>query len=241
MEYVPPINGDTGDPDRSYINANPGAGQQGSIPAAEAIEHPIREIVNVIEEAGLTPDGGDLTQLYLAIVAIIAAEVVDTDSFGNKLLHVRDEKSSGTNGGTITSGAWRTNDLNTTKTAEISGASVGSNQIVLPAGTYYAEYETQAHDSGTSNGILGFQSRLQNITDGTTAILGTNSHVNCGSDNSDGFTAQSSGRGRFTIAGTKTFEVQSRVETTSAASNALGRANSFGTEVYRDIRIWKVA
>lgn len=75
MEYVPPINGNLADPDRSYVNANPGASVEGSIPAAESIEHTIREIVNVIEEAGLTPDGGDLTQLYQAIGALIALNV----------------------------------------------------------------------------------------------------------------------------------------------------------------------
>ncbi len=67
MEYVPPINGNLADPNRSYINANPGASVEGSIPAAESIEHPIREIVNAITAAGLTPDGGDLTQLADAI------------------------------------------------------------------------------------------------------------------------------------------------------------------------------
>lgn len=69
MEYVPPINGDTGNPDRPYINANPGTGIQGSIPPAAAIEHPMREIVNAITAAGLTPDPNDLTQLGQIISA----------------------------------------------------------------------------------------------------------------------------------------------------------------------------
>lgn len=72
MEYVPPINGNLADPDRPYINANPGASIEGSIPPAEAIEHPMREILKVIVEAGLTPDGEDLTQLWQAIVALAA-------------------------------------------------------------------------------------------------------------------------------------------------------------------------
>lgn len=76
MDYFAPINGDQLDPDRPYINANPGAGIEGSWPHAKAIEGPMREIVKVITEAGLTPDGEDFTQLYVAIQALIAANVI---------------------------------------------------------------------------------------------------------------------------------------------------------------------
>ena len=73
MEYVPPINGNIADPDRPYVDANPGASIEGSIPPAAAVEHPMREILNVIVSAGITPDDADLAQLYQAIVALIAA------------------------------------------------------------------------------------------------------------------------------------------------------------------------
>lgn len=75
MQYVPPVNGDVGNPDRSYVNANVSIGLEGSIPDGRAIEHPIREIVNVIGSAGLTPDEDDLTQLDQAIDIKIAAAV----------------------------------------------------------------------------------------------------------------------------------------------------------------------
>lgn len=70
MKYVPPIGGAADDP---YIDANPGIGQDGSAVPAAAIEAPQREIQNVIEEAGLTPDDEDYTQLAAAIAALIAA------------------------------------------------------------------------------------------------------------------------------------------------------------------------
>ena len=53
-----------------------------------------------------------------------------------KLLHMRDEKANGTQGGTFTSGSWYTRDLNTVVTNEINGASLSSNQFTLPAGDY---------------------------------------------------------------------------------------------------------
>ena len=64
MKYTPPP-GST-DPDAPFVNGVPGL-QKGSPVPAEAVEHSQREIVNVIKQAGLTPDDGDLTQLHQAI------------------------------------------------------------------------------------------------------------------------------------------------------------------------------
>jgi microcystin-dependent protein len=64
MIYTPPVGGAPGDP---YIDANPGAGIDGSPVPAQAIEDPQREIAAVIVAAGLTPSAGDLTQLLQAI------------------------------------------------------------------------------------------------------------------------------------------------------------------------------
>lgn len=67
MKYWPPINGNLEDPDRPYVNANPGIGVTGSYPDARGLEHPQREILNAISDAGLVPAEGDLTQLSTAI------------------------------------------------------------------------------------------------------------------------------------------------------------------------------
>jgi len=61
------------------------------------------------------------------------------------LLHVIEEQAAGTNGhndGNFVSGAYRTRVLNKVLTNEISGASVASNQITLPAGTYFIEAQS---------------------------------------------------------------------------------------------------
>lgn len=67
MLYNPPIGGASNDP---YVDANPAGGVQGSPVPAAAIEHPMREIINVITAAGLTPNAADLTQLKQAIQRI---------------------------------------------------------------------------------------------------------------------------------------------------------------------------
>lgn len=72
MKYVPPLGGAANDP---YINENGGAGIDGSTVSAQAIEHPLREIVNAIIAGGLTPDENLLTQLTTAI-GNLAADAV---------------------------------------------------------------------------------------------------------------------------------------------------------------------
>jgi hypothetical protein len=84
MKYVPPIGGAEGD---SYVDANPASGVQGSPVPAAAIEHAMREVVEVITAAGLTPDEEDLTQLRQAIAAMIAAGVPDLSAL---LAHLSD-------------------------------------------------------------------------------------------------------------------------------------------------------
>ncbi len=65
MKYVPPLNADN--EQAPYINGDPSTGQEGSRVPAKAIEHPQREIIQAIKDAGLTPDADDLTQLSKAI------------------------------------------------------------------------------------------------------------------------------------------------------------------------------
>lgn len=55
-------------PNGSYVNGDPSVGRAGSIPPAESIEYPQREIVYLISDAGLAvPDDGDLHQLAKAV------------------------------------------------------------------------------------------------------------------------------------------------------------------------------
>lgn len=68
MQYVQPVGGLANDP---YVDANPGAGQEGSPVPAAAIEHPMRELVALITDAGLVPSGASLTQVGTAIKTLL--------------------------------------------------------------------------------------------------------------------------------------------------------------------------
>lgn len=72
MKYNPPAGSQ--DPDAKYVTGQPGKVRGSAVPA-EAVEHPQREIVEVIRQAGLTPSGEDLGQLYEAILKIIGVQV----------------------------------------------------------------------------------------------------------------------------------------------------------------------
>jgi len=76
MKYVQPL--DQTNPNAGYEDYNPSLGEsEGSVVPGKAIEHPMREIVNVITAAGLIPSGNDLTQLQRAIEIIVEKKIND--------------------------------------------------------------------------------------------------------------------------------------------------------------------
>ena len=152
--------------------------------------------------------------------------------FGGQLFHVSDVKSAGTHGGASSSGSWLTRTLNTSVTNEITSASLASNQITLPAGTY----QIFAVCVFEADGII--KARFRNVSDNTTVCasmngLGGSAAVPIG-QNLPLYT-------RMTIASSKVFELQYRV-TASIGSTGLGRASNFGeSEIYSNVLIWKIA
>ena len=53
-------------------------------------------------------------------------------AFESALIHIQDQKTAGTNGGSAGDNATVTRDLNTVLTNEVTGASLSSNQVTLP-------------------------------------------------------------------------------------------------------------
>lgn len=149
------------------------------------------------------------------------------------VLVLQDQKSSGTAGGTFTAGAWHTRDLNTEVLDEI-GSTLSSNQFTLPAGTYeiYSEHATAF--------VLCHQAKLYNVTDASDTIMGTMTSSSAASGSPQATGTNATVVGKFTIAGTKTFEIRHRCESTRSG-DGFGNAGSFGTEIYSTVMIRKVA
>ena len=146
--------------------------------------------------------------------------------FESQLLHVRDEKSQNTASQSISAGD-NVRELNTVKTNEITGASLSSNQITLPAGTYYIQARQSLINTGLS------QSKLKNATDSSDIFRGSSMNVG-GSEDKPHDTWLF---GRFTISASKAIEVIAQAE----SSGNGGSKTNLGTEVFTDVQIWKVA
>ena len=146
-------------------------------------------------------------------------------------LNYQDQKAQNTHGGTFTSGAWRTRDLNTEVTDTHSYGTLGSNQITLAAGTYRIKATAPAF------GVNQHQTRLQNVTDGTTVLTGTSEYSN--STAGSGSPSRSIVEGQFTIGASKALELQHQCNATHA-TDGFGTASNFTTEVYTIIELWRV-
>ena len=176
---------------------------------------------------------GSLTDAGSAnVAALIQATTgkLDTSRFetSQQIMHVRDEKPTGTAAGTFTAGAWRTRDLNTVKTNTIPGASLANNQITLPAGTYDILAGAAAvQTSGNTAQIV--------TSTGQTLLVGINSYARV--DNSAFCLAPVSGR--IILSQTTILELQHR----SISTGYLGNANSIAgiPEIYAEVFIRRIA
>lgn len=168
----------------------------------------------------------DATTLFRVVYfkADGTAVVSSSTQTSEPYIYIRDEKANTTDAGTSTGAAWNTRVLNT-KVSDVSGlASIAANQITLAAGTYRV-FATAPSYAADRNKL-----RLRNITDTTTTIIGVSNYATGG---------QSTLSGRFTIAGSKTFELQHFFEI-GTATIGLGPATSSGeTEIYASIEFWK--
>jgi len=92
---------------------------------------------------------------------------------GLKKAVIYDQKPAATQGGTFTSGAWRTRDLNTIE-GDTGVVSISSNQFSLQAGSYMIYATAPARD------VDQHQTRLYNVTTSSVAAVGTAEKVSKG-------------------------------------------------------------
>lgn len=143
----------------------------------------------------------------------------------------RDEKTTGTNGGTFTSGSWTTRTLNTTLVTSGSEATLASNQITLYAGSYWMLCRTPAFRVDEN------QSRLYNVSDSSVVVYGTSAY-NKHSDS--GTVSDSIINYKFTIASTKTFQIEHKCGDTQTITG-FGLATGLSSvEVYTEVTIMKL-
>lgn len=182
-----------------------------------------------------TPDE-NITILYRYAGNVYAKDDTDTvyqldqpGSTAASYARIADQKAQHDDGGSITSGAWRTRTLNTTETDDDSITSLSSNQITLQAG----EYRIHAIAPGFGVGLHNL--RFQNVTDATTAVYGISSYCNAQNVNFAHL------YGEFTLAGQKTFELQHRVSVSQSGDGAGVGAGFADVERFAVVELWKVS
>jgi len=147
------------------------------------------------------------------------------------LYYVRDEKASGTDGGSSSADTTSTRTLNTEKVTNITGASLSSNQVTLPAGSYWMEGSAPGRRVGKHKALI------YNVTDSSVALVGTS-----GQNPGNGYISNMSFvRGLVTITSQKVFELR-HYTALAAAGTGFGQSTGMGeVEVYSELLIRRVA
>ena len=142
---------------------------------------------------------------------------------------IGDQKGTNTAGGSSTSGAFYTRDLNTEFADDDNIVSISSNQFTLQAGTYLIKASAPAYKAARH------QILIWNATDSTGSV-GTSEY--CGS--SESVQSRSFAVARFTIGAAKAFEIRHRVGS-SLATYGLGIASNYDllNSIYTVVEIYK--
>ena len=141
-----------------------------------------------------------------------------------------DQKGNTVEGGTFTSGAWRTRDLNTEISDPDGIVSVSSNQFTLGAGTYLISWSapafvTQVHVS-----------KLYSVTDSSDLRIGTSEYSN----GTHGTNTRSTGQFVHAPSGSHTYEIRHRCDVTRNI-NGLGSGANFGVvNIFTEVLIQKL-
>lgn len=146
----------------------------------------------------------------------------------SEIAYLRDEKASGTSGGTCTAGSWMQRNLNSLSGDNTFVALTG-NRFTLSAGTYSIDASAPAF------GVDRHQIKLVQVETGLDILIGSTSVSHTVSPS----TTHSLLTGEVIVADSGTFEIQHRCAS-SKANLGFGFAAGFGnSEVYTQVKVIK--
>lgn len=168
---------------------------------------------------------------FVSGAVLTAAQLNDVLDNFQDIAIFNETQSSGTAGGGFTSGSYVKRTLNTTVVNNITGCSIATSVITLPAGTFQVSATAPAY------AVDQHKIRIQNTADATTLAIGITHAANSTYAGYGNSVLETS----FTLAASKTIELQHRC-TTTKATNGLGLAASYGdSEIYSQIVIRRIA
>jgi len=175
---------------------------------------------------------GAITNADIADAAITNAKLASGGGLYASVAIICDQKSSGTSGGTFTSGAWRTRDLNTEVTDVDGIVSIASNRFTLQAGTYTINWSAPGY------GTYRHKSKLRDITTSSDLQIGTSAYTS----DADNVATTSIGAKTVTITSAHIYEVQHRCQQSEATDGyGVNGGSSTGSvvEIYTTVIIHK--
>ena len=190
-----------------------------------------------------TTGNADIT-FKLPVADGTAGQVLKTDGSGNlswttpsvslfsSYAVIEDQKTAGNNGGTFTSGDWRTRDLNTEIFDPDNIVSISSNQFTLQAGNYFIEASAPAYH------VDRHQAALYDITADNFHTVGTNEYAK----GDAGTGSRSIVTARVTISSANVYEIRHRCQTTFATYGGgvfIGNSNWTTDNNYTYVIIFK--
>lgn len=149
---------------------------------------------------------------------------------------VSDRKAKGTDGGNASAQTWHVRDLNTEDADTGNIASLSSNRVSLPAGTYLCYIVTSGYEVGDA------AAELYDYTNSTVLLHGMSVRVN--NNGADGVNPVVAGR--FVLSGTAELEVKMYAQAAKSGTglgNATDINDSSGTarqEVYTIAQFWRI-
>lgn len=147
---------------------------------------------------------------------------------------VSNTQTSGTKGGDSTSGSWLTYPLNTEDNDPTNIATLSTNIVTLPAGTYEVRGFGTFYFAGLGTPFSA-QVRLFNSTDSSVLVVGSSEYVDAPSTTNPNIKSYLAGY--FTLSASKALVLQYQV--TTSQTSGLGHGGALGTEVYAALEFYK--
>ncbi|HXH76326.1 MAG TPA: hypothetical protein VNJ08_15250 [Bacteriovoracaceae bacterium] len=146
----------------------------------------------------------------------------------SEIAYLRDQRSSGTHGGTCSAGVWSQRALNVLG-GDVSFIGLAGNRFQLQAGTYFIEIQAPGYANGVHQAKLKVIETNEDVMFGSTMI----SHPTSGS------VTQSVISGEIIVSAVSTFEIQHRCSN-EKLNIGFGQGANFGSpEVYTQVKITK--
>ena len=149
-----------------------------------------------------------------------------------KFAYYEDQKAANTAGGSASpSGTYNTRTLNT-EVHDSIGCTLSSNEVTVPAGTYYVEASCPAFR------VANHKARLYNVTNTAVLAYGTSEYGAVGSG--DLVSTRSWITTKFTVANSTAIRLEHAVNNPTNTNDYGRAANQTGSEVYSTLKIWRL-